>query len=121
MRIQLAALATLSCVQANATPVDKVMDYNSPLNACMYRYGLTSIGFGLSPIQVREGVAKICAAQIEEVIDALIPPEPDGKYSLDVEGQEAERKKAAQSKLLQFLIDDFIKNYQSTSRRLSNR
>jgi hypothetical protein len=115
MRVQLTAiLVTLSCSQSLAGPNDRLKDYNSPLNACMYRYGLTAIGYQFSPSHVRSGVTAVCAAQIEESIDSLISPEPDGKISLDTEGYETKRKAASQSTVLKFMIDDFMKNYQAS-------
>jgi hypothetical protein len=66
MRLAALLLGTLVCAQANAAPVDKLMEYHSPLNACLYRYGLTAVGFHFSPAHVRAGLVKICEAQIKD-------------------------------------------------------
>jgi hypothetical protein len=62
----------------------------------MYRYGLKSVGAHSRPARVRAGVLKVCAVQIE-FINALIPPEPEGKLSVDVERGENARKEASKS------------------------
>lgn len=112
MRIATLLAATLVCGQVSAAQIDTLTAYNGPLNACMYRYGLTALGLRMRPASVRKGVFQICATEIEKVISALIPPDPDGKFSIDVEGGEIERKKASKSPVLKLLIDDFMKNYQ---------
>ena len=117
MRMAVLLLGTLVWTQAIAAPVDKLMDYHSPLNACLYRYGLTAIGFHIPPAQVRAAAIKACEPQIEELVQALIPSPADGKFSLDVEGEDIARKKARQSKALKFMIDEFVKNYQESLNR----
>jgi hypothetical protein len=80
------------------------------LNLCMYKNGMLFFGL-VDPAGMRKSIVKICETQLNSLINTFVPKDPEGKISLDVEGAERDFKKASQSKLVKFVVDNFIENY----------